>query len=208
MQIVNEIGRNVMQGGSRRSAIWAGLRWDHADILDFIRLKDWSPEVRALKAKDFNFPATMDMTNISVILDDEFFAAYDDEEHGKHGLAQRSTGRSCAMLKTGSRASRRRRSQRGRDSAQRLHEVTSADDSDICNLGSINLSRIDIVERWRHLVEAARSSCSRAPSTRTFPTTEVAEVRDEEPAPRSRRHGHARVAAQARQEVRARPRAR
>jgi len=29
-----------------------------------------------MKAKDFNFPATLDMTNISIILDDEFFEAY------------------------------------------------------------------------------------------------------------------------------------
>lgn len=81
MKVVNEIGRNVMQGGSRRSAIWAGLNWKHGDIFEFIKLKDWSPEVRALKEKDFNFPATMDMTNISVLLDDEFFAAYEDETH-------------------------------------------------------------------------------------------------------------------------------
>jgi ribonucleotide reductase alpha subunit len=83
-QIVNETGRGIMQGGSRRSALWAGLRWDHADIMKFIVLKNWIKEVRDLKAKDFNFPATMDMTNISVLLNDEFFAAYVDEKNPKH----------------------------------------------------------------------------------------------------------------------------
>lgn len=76
MQMVNEAGRHIMQGGSRRSAIWAGLGWNHPDIHDFIAIKNWSPEMRALKAKDFNFPATMDGTNVSVRLDDEFFEAY------------------------------------------------------------------------------------------------------------------------------------
>src|SRR3954468_8444015 len=57
MQILNEEGRGIMQGGSRRSAIWAGLKWSHPDVMKFIKLKNWSDDVKALKAKDFNFPA-------------------------------------------------------------------------------------------------------------------------------------------------------
>lgn len=87
---------------SHNSAIWAGLRWSHPDVTKFIRLKDWQPEVRALKEKDFNFPATLDMTNISVCLDDEFFIAYNNEKHLKHTHAHlvywEAVGR---MLKTG-----------------------------------------------------------------------------------------------------------
>lgn len=75
MEMVNEVGRHVMQGGSRRSAIWAGLPWNHPDVHQFVRMKNWSPEVRAMKERDFNFPARMDVTNISVSLDDEFFDA-------------------------------------------------------------------------------------------------------------------------------------
>ncbi len=88
MQIVNECGRGIMQGGVRRSAIMAGLRWDHPDIHKFIRVKNWSPEVRELKAKDYSFPATLDFTNISVQLNDEFFISYHDDEHDKYALAQ------------------------------------------------------------------------------------------------------------------------
>ena len=36
MQMVNEAGRFIMQGGSRRSAIWGGLKWSHPDIQKFI----------------------------------------------------------------------------------------------------------------------------------------------------------------------------
>jgi len=39
MQMVNECGRHIMQGGSRRSAIWAGLKWSHPDCMKFIRSK-------------------------------------------------------------------------------------------------------------------------------------------------------------------------
>lgn len=87
MQMINETGRHVMQGGSRRSAIWAGLNWNHPDIMEFISLKNWSDDIRKLKEKDFNFPATMDMTNISVIFDKEFFTAFKRQSHSQHSLA-------------------------------------------------------------------------------------------------------------------------
>jgi ribonucleoside-diphosphate reductase alpha chain len=38
MYAVNEVGRNVMQGGSRRSAIYASLNWQHEDIPEFLEL--------------------------------------------------------------------------------------------------------------------------------------------------------------------------
>lgn len=74
MNVLNEIGRNVQQGGSRRSALWAGLNWDHPDIQEFIKAKNWSKDIQLAKARDYNFPAALDMTNISVCLDDKFDA--------------------------------------------------------------------------------------------------------------------------------------
>lgn len=47
MFAINEIGRNVMQGGSRRSAIYASLNWKHDDIPQFLTAKNWSPQVKA-----------------------------------------------------------------------------------------------------------------------------------------------------------------
>lgn len=155
MKIINEIGRNVMQGGSRRSAIWAGLNWKHRDIMEFIRLKDWAPEVRALKEADFNFPATMDMTNISVLLDDEFFVAYSDDTHPDHKLAwdvywlvvskMTTTGEPGFSVDVGENA--------GETLRNACTEVTSRDDSDVCNLGSLNLARI---ESKNELIHATR----------------------------------------------------
>ena len=157
MNMVNEGGRYIMQGGSRRSAIWAGLRWDHPDIQKFITLKNWTPEVRALKAANYNFPATMDGTNISVLLNDEFFLAFSDEKHSKHSLAQSvywTTVRQ--MLKTGEPGFS---IDCGKNSKETLRnactEVTSSDDSDVCNLGSINLARIQSLEEMREVTELA-----------------------------------------------------
>ena len=102
MQMVNEIARHVMSAGSRRSAVWAGLNWAHPDLMSMIKLKDWSPEVLALKEKDFSFPAPLDMTNISVQLDDVFFEAYFDAEHEQNVLAHEVYDFSLAhMLKHG-----------------------------------------------------------------------------------------------------------
>lgn len=154
MQMVNEAGRHIMQGGSRRSAIWAGLRWDHSDIHDFIKVKDWSEEVRALKEKDFNFPATLDMTNISVVLDDEFFTAYDDPNHDKHELAVEVYNSTLKrMLKT---AEPGFSVDVGENAGETLRnactEVTSSDDSDICNLGSLNMGAFDSREEFAEAV--------------------------------------------------------
>jgi ribonucleoside-diphosphate reductase alpha chain len=144
MQMVNEAGRGIMQGGARRSAIWAGLNWSHADVQKFITMKNWIPEVRALKEKDYNFPAKMDGTNVSVELDDEFFKAFHNERHKLHAHAQSvywATVRQ--MLKT---AEPGFSVDTGENTGENLRnactEVTSRDDSDICNLGSINMARI------------------------------------------------------------------
>jgi ribonucleoside-diphosphate reductase alpha chain len=84
MRMINEIGREVMQGGSRRSAIYASLNWKHGDITEFIHCKDWynikvsgiDMSIGDLKEKDFNFPAPLDMTNISVNYDTEWLENY------------------------------------------------------------------------------------------------------------------------------------
>ena len=38
MQMVNEAGRHIRQGGDRRSAIWGGLHWWHPDVLEFFQI--------------------------------------------------------------------------------------------------------------------------------------------------------------------------
>ena len=66
----NEIGRNVMQGGSRRSAMYGSMNWQHEDAQDFLKIKNWTPEQRAAKEADFNAPAPLDMMNVSLNYDD------------------------------------------------------------------------------------------------------------------------------------------
>lgn len=155
MQMLNECGRGIMQGGSRRSAIWAGLRWDHPDVHKFIHIKDWSDAVLMLKKEDFNFPATLDCTNISVGLNDDFFAAYGDREHERHALANGVywdaikqmliTGEPGFSVNCGKSINEILRNA--------CTEVTSSTVHDICNLGSLNLARIESIEEFTEMVE-------------------------------------------------------
>jgi ribonucleoside-diphosphate reductase alpha chain len=155
MKAVNEIGRNIMQGGSRRSAIWAGLHWNHPDVFSFMAVKDWDEKTVEAKAADFNAAAPMDMTNISVILDDDFFEAYEDENHADHDLAHKvywtavekmvTTGEPGFSVDVGENA--------GEHLRNACTEVTSRDDNDICNLGSINLARVADIQRFSELVK-------------------------------------------------------
>jgi len=156
-QILNECGRGIMQGGNRRSAIWAGLKWNHPDAHKFIRVKNWPDEIHQLKAKDFSFPATLDCTNISVQLDDEFFDAYHDDEHDKHPLAHSVYWATIEqMLRTGEPGFT---VDTGKNLTETLRnaccEVSSRDTDDICNLGSINLARVESLDEFKELVSLA-----------------------------------------------------
>jgi ribonucleoside-diphosphate reductase alpha chain len=153
MKAVNELGRSVMQGGNRRSAIWAGLKWSHPDIFDFIHLKDWPEYIRAAKEKDFNAVAPMDMTNISVLLDDEFFAAYHDHTHVRHQTAAMvMKGVIAQMFRTGEPGFSVNLGENVNSTLRNAcTEVVSEDDSDVCNLGSINLARVTSLDEMREV---------------------------------------------------------
>jgi ribonucleoside-diphosphate reductase alpha chain len=157
INMVNEAGRHIMQGGSRRSAIWAGLHWNHPDIREFIRAKNWSDDIVAMKAKDFNAVAPLDMTNISVILDDDFFTALENPRHHDHHWAWDTYWLVIEqMLKTGEPGfSVDINENAGEHLRNACTEITSRDDNDICNLGSINLARVENIEEMARITELA-----------------------------------------------------
>jgi ribonucleoside-diphosphate reductase alpha chain len=143
-KMVNECGRGIMQGGARRSAIWAGLHWNHNDVMKFIRMKDWPEHIKQAKSKDFNAYAPMDGTNISVILDTEFFKAFGDKTHPQNQLAVAVYWATVQkMVETGEPGfSIDAFENEGENCRNACTEITSYDDSDICNLGSVNLARV------------------------------------------------------------------
>lgn len=161
MQMINEVGRGVMQGGSRRSAIYASLNWQHEDIPAFLTAKNWSPETKALKSKDFNFPAPLDMTNISVNYDDAWLNL-DYKISGvistESNIISRANNpiflENCkqAMMTGEPGFSFNFGNKQNETLRNACSEVTSEDDSDVCNLGSINLSNINNLEEFKSVV--------------------------------------------------------
>ncbi len=164
MSAINEIGRNVMQGGSRRSAIYASLNWQHEDIADFLKIKNWTPTVKSLKEQDFNFPAPLDMTNISVNYDNKALGFADDwngpfiHDEGHPTLADNPVFKQNVLqaLSTGEPGFSFNFGDKQNETLRNAcTEVTSEDDSDVCNLGSINLGNIRDLEQFKDVVTLA-----------------------------------------------------
>lgn len=158
MEMINEIGRRVMQGGSRRSAIYASLDWDHPDIYKFLKIKNWH-EVKVkgtkytladLKHQDFNFPCPLDMTNISPNYKTNWLESY--QSTGKVGDVFLENIRQA--LKTAEPGfSFNFYGKENETLRNACTEVSSEDDSDVCNLGSPNLGRINSIEEFEQVVE-------------------------------------------------------
>ena len=164
MSAINEIGRSVMQGGSRRSAIYASLNWQHEDIPKFMVAKNWNDLTVREKAADFNFPGHLDMTNISINYDDaaflpeKVFGLGGETWEEQKGLDQNPiflenckqammTGEPGFSFNFGDKENETLRNA--------CTEVTSADDSDVCNLGSINLGNISSLDEFTSVVSLA-----------------------------------------------------
>lgn len=195
MQQVNETGRHTMQGGNRRSAIWAGLPWWHADIFDFITVKDWTDEVKEMKARDWTFPAACDMTNISVTLDDDFFLCYGSYEFGAHLATVRPVPDGCEswhtwahrvydtavehMLRHGEPGfSVDTGDHAGEVLRNACTEITSADDSDVCNLGSLVMPRLHSPEQFGAALRDLVLFLTAGSVYSDVPYEKVAEVRE------------------------------
>ena len=160
MMMINEIGRRVMQGGSRRSAIYASLNWKHPDAEKFLTIKNWNDmpvgntgqTLFDVKQADFDFPAPLDMTNISLNYDTEWLLEYwRTNEVGdiflqnvRQALSTAEPGFSFNFFE-----------QENETLRNACTEVTSEDDSDVCNLGSLNFARIGDINQLREVVDLA-----------------------------------------------------
>jgi ribonucleoside-diphosphate reductase alpha chain len=212
MMMINEIGRNVMQGGSRRSAIYASLNWLHADAGEFLHCKDWynmpvsgaydengkNLTVGLLKEKDFNYPAPLDMTNISLNYDNKFLeeiyglsfevllSIY--KEGGKHAIFNLPIVRipitfleNCRQaLKTGEPGFSFNFFEKVLETLRNAcTEVTSEDDSDVCNLASVNLANISTIERAKRVFYLVGKFLLCGTMVADLPYDKVKEVREQ-----------------------------
>ena len=183
MQMVNDQGRGVMQGGSRRSAIYASLNWKHDDIPEFLIAKNWydirvkgtSKTLGDLREADFNFPVPLDHTNISVNYDTEWIEDYWNngevgdvfEANVKQALSTGEPGFSFNFWDKENETLR-----------NACTEVTSEDDSDVCNLGSVNIGRIDSITEFRDVIELATKFLICGTLVAKLPYDKVGKIRE------------------------------
>jgi ribonucleoside-diphosphate reductase alpha chain len=143
----NEVGRNVMQGGSRRSAIYGSLHWWHKDIDKWIELKDYPDWIKELKAKDFNYPAPMDMTNMSVNWDTKGLTNAKKEGTEAHRLWYKSVEHMLRTAEPGFSINHGK--QEAEVARNACAEFISEDDGDICNLGSVNFGALESISELK-----------------------------------------------------------
>jgi ribonucleoside-diphosphate reductase alpha chain len=170
MSAINEIGRNVMQGGSRRSAIYASLNWKHEDIPAFLSAKNWSDVVREQKLKDFNFPGPLDMNNISVNYDDAWGFDSANSIFLQNCRQALETGEPGFSFNFGKHENETLRNA--------CTEVTSEDDSDVCNLGSVNLGNISSLDEFKSVVALASKFLVCGTLRADLPYAKVYQVRE------------------------------
>ena len=105
-----------------------------------------------IKQEDFNFPAPLNQTNISVNYDDKWLMQYfvDGDldavfiENVHQAMRTAEPGFSFNFFDKEDETLR-----------NACTEVTSADDSDVCNLGSINIGRVEDIREIAEVVELA-----------------------------------------------------
>lgn len=210
-KMINEIGREVMQGGARRSAIYGSLNWQHKDAEKWLYSKDWyhmpvagafdehgNPiTVGKLKEKDFNYPAPLDMTNISLNYDNEFLEQIYGLPFEQLQEIYRKGGKTaifslpivnipstfiknCSQaLKSGEPGFSFNFFDKVKETLRNAcTEVSSEDDSDVCNLGSVNMSRIDTIEEFRDVVRLASKFLLCGTLVAKLPYEKVYQVRE------------------------------
>jgi len=182
LHTINEVGRNVMQGGSRRSALYGSLNWQHEDAGDLLHVKNWHDiqigkqkeyTMSDLKKLDFNFPAPLDMMNISLNYDDAFL-----KELEKSSIPEVFINNTKQAMMTGEPGfSFNFGAQENETLRNACTEITSETDSDVCNLGSVNMANIETLEEFKDVVRIASKFLVCGTIRAELPYKKVYEVR-------------------------------
>ena len=161
LKILNEVGRNVMQGGSRRSALYGSMNWQHEDIQEFLHTKNWHDmiiegaftkdgkpfTVADAKKANLNYAAPLDMMNISLNYDDAWLRGNGSDVFMKNCHQALMTGEPGFSFNFGEKQNETLRNA--------CTEITSEDDSDVCNLGSLNMAAVESIEDFKDVVALA-----------------------------------------------------
>jgi ribonucleoside-diphosphate reductase alpha chain len=169
---LNEVGRNVMQGGSRRSALYGSMNWQHEDAWKLLHSKNWhdmnvgNTTIAELKQADFNFPAPLDMMNISLNYDDAWLTNPINSTFMENVKQAMMTGEPGFSFNFGDKQNETLRNA--------CTEITSEDDSELGLMGmhewllqrGYKYEMVDELKQWmkayeKYSKEAADDHCYR-----------------------------------------------
>jgi ribonucleoside-diphosphate reductase alpha chain len=128
------------------------------------------------KEQNFNAHAPLDMTNISLNYDDAFLQALESTKRLPHTFRQNVKQ---AMMNGEPGFSFNFGDKQNETLRNACTEVTSEDDSDVCNLGSINLGNIDDIDEFRDVVRVASKFLVCGTIRAGLPYDKVGEVREQ-----------------------------
>tara|TARA_Y100000310_G_scaffold320459_1_gene376932 strand:- start:323 stop:1465 length:1143 start_codon:yes stop_codon:yes gene_type:complete len=126
------------------------MNWQHEDAETLLHTKNWhdieagDTTIAELKKSNFNFPAPLDMMNISLNYDDEWLKDPINPIFMENVKQAMMTGEPGFSFNFGDKQNETLRNA--------CTEITSEDDSDCCNLGSVNLANIGTLEEFKDVV--------------------------------------------------------
>src|SRR5574343_35031 len=177
INIINSICASVREGSYRRSASMAILNWAHKDIFKFINAKNEEGVLRE--------------TNISVELDRAFFESIEGYGIYEHKPLYYRNSDICGHANTVfsaivdgmlSHGEPGITVSLGKAEDEKLRnacgELSSDTDSDVCNLGSINLSRIRSIDEMREAVRIGTLFLFAGSIYSDLPYKKVGEIRE------------------------------
>lgn len=149
---VDSVSQQIQQGGTRRAALCANIRYDHSDVYDFVNAK---------KEK-----GVMPCTNISIIFDDL-----------SNELARKVFSDSLdSAYESGEPGFFFQHDDMHITSACQETRFTESDSA--CNLGSINMARIDTIEEFEFIVSIATEFLIHGSMTSEMPYLKAERVKE------------------------------
>ena len=154
------------------------MNWGHEDAQNLLVAKNWhdlkagDTTLAELKKSDFNFPAPLDMMNVSLNYDDAWLHSTGRSHNPtfvQNVTQAMMTGEPGFSFNFGDKENETLRNA--------CTEITSEDDSDCCNLGSINLANIESIEEFKDVVNLSTKFLVCGLIRAQLPYQKVVEVR-------------------------------
>jgi ribonucleoside-diphosphate reductase alpha chain len=175
VSMINEVARHIMQGNTRRSACYSAVHWQHKDVWEWLTVKEWDSNIERMKELDYNYPAPLDVHNISIRYDKEFIEAYYDATHSWHSHAVTLFDKHVQqMVKFGDPSIQYDWDNQILRNA--CGEIISAVNADSCIIGSINLAAITSMYELAEVSELAAKFLAVVKNVNPYPTDEMTEV--------------------------------